>query len=220
MALPRVWNAPPALGVAVRAAVARGLGVAGVGRAQGMEEADSMKPCSDCTTEGGKATCTMNCGPACAATDDQMVLCMTCGDVLPASTGFAPQQLKKKRPKCRACTGGSGAKMSATAAGGHASKAENARAQELRAWERAGVINDLREQVRFELIPRQMNGDRLVEHACAYVADFVYRDASHARHVEDVKGHRTDVYRIKKKLMLWVHGIEVEEVRAERRKRG
>ncbi len=189
--------------------------MAGVGRAPGVEGVDGMKPCSDCITEGGKATCTMNCGPA-----EQRVLCMTCGAVKPAKEGFAPQQLKKKRPKCRACTGGSGAKMGAQAAGGHASKAENARALELRSWERAGIISELREQVRFELIPRQTIGTRLVEHACSYVADFVYLDASHVRHVEDVKGHTTDVYRIKKKLMLWIHGIEVEELRAERRKRG
>ena len=151
---------------------------------------------------------------------NQSVLCMTCGEVKPAAEGFAPQQLKKKRPKCRACTGGSGAKMSAQATGGHASKAENSRAVELHSWERAGIISELREQVRFELIPRQFIAGVIAEYACSYVADFVYLDGNHKRYVEDVKGHRTDVYKIKKKLMLYVYGIEVKEVRAERRKRG
>ena len=29
--------------------------------------------------------------------------------------------------------------------------------------------------------------------------------------VEDVKGKRTEVYKIKKKLMLWRHGIKIKE---------
>jgi hypothetical protein len=30
--------------------------------------------------------------------------------------------------------------------------------------------------------------------------------------VEDVKGVRTDTYKLKKVLMLWIHGIEIQEV--------
>ena len=45
-----------------------------------------------------------------------------------------------------------------------------------------------------------------------YVADFVYRDSAGQMVVEDVKGVRTQGYRIKRHLMLAVHGIEVREV--------
>lgn len=75
----------------------------------------------------------------------------------------------------------------------------------LRLLERAGRITDLKRQVSFELIPKQ-DGER----ACSYVADFVYYEDGKMV-VEDCKGFKTDVYRIKKKLMLWVHGIRIKE---------
>lgn len=75
----------------------------------------------------------------------------------------------------------------------------------LRLLERAGRISDLRRQVSFELIPKQKG-----ERACSYVADFVYYENGQLV-VEDCKGFKTDVYRIKKKLMLWVHGISIKE---------
>jgi hypothetical protein len=47
----------------------------------------------------------------------------------------------------------------------------------------------------------------------AYIADFTYRDASPEQFiVEDTKGIRTKDYIIKRKLMLWVHGIRVREI--------
>ena len=75
----------------------------------------------------------------------------------------------------------------------------------LRLLERAGRISDLRRQVSFELIPKQKG-----ERACSYVADFVYYENGQLV-VEDCKGFKTEVYRIKKKLMLWVHGISIKE---------
>lgn len=75
----------------------------------------------------------------------------------------------------------------------------------LRLLERAGRITDLKRQVSFELIPKQ-DGER----ACTYVADFTYYEDGKLV-VEDCKGFKTDVYRIKKKLMLWVHGISIRE---------
>lgn len=71
--------------------------------------------------------------------------------------------------------------------------------------QRAGVIQDLQRQVKFELIPKQ-EGERPVY----YIADFVYIENG-KRVVEDVKGHRTDVYKLKKKLMLYIHGIRIKE---------
>lgn len=77
--------------------------------------------------------------------------------------------------------------------------------RELRLMERAGIITDLRRQVTYELIPKQ-DGER----ACSYVADFVYNEDGKIV-VEDSKGHKTEAYKIKKKLMLWVHGIKIKE---------
>lgn len=87
------------------------------------------------------------------------------------------------------------------------SKKEYHRWCELRLLERAGRIFDLQRQVKYELIPKQ-DGER----ACTYLADFVYKDSNGKTIVEDAKGVRTDAYKIKKKLMLWVHGIKVQEV--------
>lgn len=87
------------------------------------------------------------------------------------------------------------------------SKKEARRHRELLLLERAGKITNLERQVKFELIPKQ-DGER----ACTYVADFVYRNADNGKTiVEDCKGYKTEVYRIKKKLMLWVHKIRIIE---------
>lgn len=98
-------------------------------------------------------------------------------------------------------------KYGAVRTGKYASKKEAKRAQELKLLEKAGKITELREQVRFELIPKQ-GGER----ACHYVADFFYRVGKYGDQViEDVKGMRTREYIIKRKLMLHVHGIRILE---------
>lgn len=81
---------------------------------------------------------------------------------------------------------------------------------ELRLLERAGRIADLRRQVKYELIPAQRIDGKVVERACNYVADFVYTEDGREV-VEDTKGVRTADYIIKRKLMLWVHGIQIRE---------
>ncbi len=85
------------------------------------------------------------------------------------------------------------------------SKKEAARYKELRMLERAGIISGLQLQVPFELIPKQ-NGER----ACTYKADFVY-EQNGKKVVEDTKGMKTDVYKIKRKLMLYRYGIKIKE---------
>jgi hypothetical protein len=85
------------------------------------------------------------------------------------------------------------------------SQKEFARWYALRHMERAGKIQDLKRQVKFELIPKQ-DGER----ACSYIADFQYYQDGNLV-VEDCKGYRTADYKIKRKLMLWVHGIKVKE---------
>ena len=82
---------------------------------------------------------------------------------------------------------------------------------ELRLLERAGKISDLKRQVRFRLIPAQDVNGTCKERPADYIADFVYTKDG-AQIVEDAKGVRTPEYILKRKLMLWVHGIAVSEV--------
>lgn len=82
---------------------------------------------------------------------------------------------------------------------------------ELVLLERAGQVFDLKRQVKYELIPTQKIGGKVVERACTYVADFVYKENGKTV-VEDTKGFRTKDYIIKRKLMLFIHGIRIKEV--------
>ena len=94
------------------------------------------------------------------------------------------------------------------------SKAEHKRWQYLALLERAGEIRELRMQVPFELIPAQAKPSGGKERPTLYLADFVYRTKAGVQVVEDVKGAVTPEFRLKRKLMLHVHGIEVKEVRS------
>jgi hypothetical protein len=91
------------------------------------------------------------------------------------------------------------------------SRKEALRYRDLELLLHAGEINDLELQVHFELIPAQNWGVRK-ERAVEYVADFVYRDNTGNKVVEDVKGYRAKEYIIKRKLMKHLHGIEIREV--------
>ena len=96
------------------------------------------------------------------------------------------------------------------------SKKEMKRFITLQLLERAGEIHDLRRQVTYKLIPAQyevVNGKKCcIERECVYKADFVYKLRNGAIIVEDTKGIRTKDYIIKRKLMLWVHKIRINEV--------
>lgn len=86
-----------------------------------------------------------------------------------------------------------------------ASKREATRYCVLKLYQRAGSIADLELQPRFPLV---VNGQLV----CTYVADFRYFDVGTNRViVEDSKGFRTPAYKIKKKLLAAIHGIEVLE---------
>jgi len=93
------------------------------------------------------------------------------------------------------------------------SKRYRVRQQEGSAPVRGIAITDLQRQVTFELIPKQKDPDGGYVRPAKYIADFVYYDRECMRTVvEDVKGIRTPAYTLKKKLMLWIHGIKIEEV--------
>jgi hypothetical protein len=97
---------------------------------------------------------------------------------------------------------------------GYASKAEARRAAELRLLVKAGKIRKLEEQVAFELLPK-LDGQR----ATNYRADFVYEELTPlatggvqwVRVVEDVKGMRTPIYLLKRKMMRALLGIRIRE---------
>lgn len=93
------------------------------------------------------------------------------------------------------------------------SKKEANRYKELRLLEKAGVIKDLRTQVKFKLIPAQRDEatGKVIERECSYKADFVYEEDGKTV-VEDVKGFRTKEYIIKRKLLLYQYGIRIREV--------
>jgi hypothetical protein len=74
---------------------------------------------------------------------------------------------------------------------------------ELKLMQEAGLIQDLRRQVRFPIVVNEQK-------ICVYVADFVYeRDGKTI--VEDAKGYRTRVYQLKRALMKACHGLEIRE---------
>lgn len=92
------------------------------------------------------------------------------------------------------------------------SKREYARWKELQLMQRAGEISSLERQVKYELIPTQKDEQgNVIERGANYIADFQYVEKG-AKVVEDAKGVRTKEYIIKRKLMLWVHGIRIREV--------
>lgn len=95
---------------------------------------------------------------------------------------------------------------------------EYRRLKELELMQKKGLISSLKKQVPFELIPSQRENpnnpkSKLLERSVKYIADFMYlREKDKALVVEDAKGMRTKEYIIKRKLMLYVHGIAITEV--------
>lgn len=86
------------------------------------------------------------------------------------------------------------------------SKKEAARYGDLKLLEKEGKIRDLRLQPPYQLV---VNGVKIGR----YQGDFLYLDCATGREVlEDVKGMKTAIYRLKKKLVLALHGVEIVEV--------
>lgn len=97
------------------------------------------------------------------------------------------------------------------------SKREARRYMDLWLMQRSGEITNLRTQVKYPLLPKQVRSDGTKERAIDYVADFVYEQDGETV-VEDSKGFRNTAsaaYRVfvtKRKMMLYFHGITVREV--------
>lgn len=81
----------------------------------------------------------------------------------------------------------------------------------LKGMEEDGLIEDLRRQARYELVPA-FDVDGKHYRPVYYVADFVYVDKETGKEVvEDVKGVRTDVYKLKSKLFARRYGMSIKE---------
>jgi hypothetical protein len=84
-----------------------------------------------------------------------------------------------------------------------ASKKEATRYKQLKLLEKGKVISNLQLQPRY---PCKINGALI----CTYVGDFSYTENGKFV-LEDVKGILTPVYRLKKKLVKALHGIDIRE---------
>lgn len=101
------------------------------------------------------------------------------------------------------------------------SKKEARRYDELMLMKQAGMIQDLKLQVRFCLIEGFKTPEGVKHNGEYYVADFVYErktapdcngDVHWLKVVEDVKGYRTQVYRNKAKMFREKFGFSITEV--------
>lgn len=98
-----------------------------------------------------------------------------------------------------------------------ASRSEMTRYVELKMLERAGVIKDLELQPKYVLQPAFTDKDGKHHREIAYFADFRYLNVSTACNiVEDCKGQRTEVYKLKIKMLRYTHpDINFIETRAK-----
>lgn len=102
--------------------------------------------------------------------------------------------------------------------GGHASIAEDKCAWELKLLEQAGKIRKLKEQVPFDLLPAKPEIG--YKQPLRYIADFVFWEPDESdsfnlrwnRVVADKKGFRTPVYKLKRRLLHQLHGIDIREL--------
>lgn len=85
------------------------------------------------------------------------------------------------------------------------SRKEANRYCELKLMERAKIISNLELQPKFQI---RINATTV----CTYIADFRYMDTDGKTVVEDVKGVKTAVYRLKKKLVKAVYEVDIVEV--------
>jgi hypothetical protein len=91
------------------------------------------------------------------------------------------------------------------------SKREASRHLDLLLMQKSGEITGLTREVTFVLAPGVKIMDERALPPIRYVADFVYCTSDGSTIVEDCKGFRTPVYKLKRHLMATIHGIEVIE---------
>lgn len=93
------------------------------------------------------------------------------------------------------------------------SKLEARRYIQLKLLLRAGEITDLHTQAEYELQPSYKKNGKTIR-AIKYVADFVYYDVRERKTIiEDTKGFRNDVYKLKKKIFEYKYpDLEIREM--------
>lgn len=85
------------------------------------------------------------------------------------------------------------------------SKKEANRYVELKLLEKAKEIRSLTLQFKMPIIINDIK-------ICTYIADFLYRDLKNGELIyEDVKGYRTPIYKLKKKLVEAIYNIKILE---------
>lgn len=77
--------------------------------------------------------------------------------------------------------------------------------------EKRGEITDIQRQVVITIQESFKTPSGEKYRAITYKADFVYKDITGQVHIVDVKGYKTEVYKLKKKLLAF-RGIYIEEV--------
>lgn len=77
--------------------------------------------------------------------------------------------------------------------------------------QKRGEITDLERQVSIEIQPSFITPSGEKIRAITYIADFTYYDRGGFKHYIDVKGFKTEVYKLKYKLLAY-QGIYIEEV--------
>ena len=90
------------------------------------------------------------------------------------------------------------------------SKKEAARYSELKILLKAGLIFDLELQPVYEIQPSYKRQGKTVR-AIKYLADFRYQENGKTV-VEDVKGFKTDMYKLKKKLVEYKFDVIIKEL--------
>ena len=94
------------------------------------------------------------------------------------------------------------------------SRKEAARYKELKCLLKSGIIQNLEIHKTFHLLPKQTDSKgRVLERKCDYIADFAYTQDGEMV-VEDVKSPATrkkPEYVLKRKMMLFFHGIKIRE---------
>lgn len=92
------------------------------------------------------------------------------------------------------------------------SKKEANRYSELKLLERANKIKNLQLQPKF-LLQDSFKKNGKSYKAITYIADFAYYDNDLKKIViEDTKGMKTEVYKIKKKMFEYKYNIEIKEI--------
>ena len=81
---------------------------------------------------------------------------------------------------------------------------EARRYQDLALMQQAGHISDLRRQVPFDIRVNKI-------YIGKWIADFIYTCKDGTERVEDCKGYRTDVYKLKKRLVEALFNIRILE---------